>query len=61
MAKLSDSDRRALVLRMDGMSYKEIAQQMGITEVAVNSLLARARHKVKVLIRKVENDEHHCK
>ena len=49
IAGLPDSERLPLLLQMEGMSYKEIAQEINITEGAVNNRLARARAKVKVL------------
>ena len=52
IAELPDSERLPLLLQMDSMTHKEIAQKLNITEGAVNNRLARARAKVKVLILK---------
>src|SRR4051794_8311137 len=42
--ELPETQRSALVMReLDGLSYEEIAQAMGITLAAVKSLLVRAR------------------
>ena len=48
--QLSARDRLALLLRVEGMLCKEIAQALGITENAVKKRLSRARNKVKMLI-----------
>jgi len=42
---LPEQQRAALVLReMEGRSYEEIAEELGVSESAVAQLLARARH-----------------
>ena len=56
IAELPNSERLPLLLQMNGMSHKEIAQKLNITEGAVNNRLARARRKVKVLILKMNED-----
>ncbi len=56
ISKLPKSEREALLRRKDGMSHKEISQELGITEAAVNSLLARAREKVRGIVLKMEDD-----
>ncbi len=53
IGRLPDSERLPLFLQMNGMSYREIAQKLAITEGAVSNRLARARAKVKVLIPKM--------
>ena len=53
IAELPDSEQVPLCLQMNGMTHKEIAQKLDITEGAVNNRLARARRKVKVLILKL--------
>ena len=40
--KLSDRDRRMLLLRHEGYSYREIAQVVGVSETSVGTLLLRA-------------------
>ena len=54
--KLSDLDRRAILLQQEGMSYREIAQELGVTEAAVKHRLARARRKVKELVDGMDED-----
>ena len=54
IAKLPESERETLLLQIDGMSHKKIAQVLDITEAAVNGRLARARKKVEVHL--LEND-----
>src|SRR6476469_7321894 len=40
--RLSDRDRRMLLLRHEGYSYREIAQVVGVSEKSVGTLLLRA-------------------
>ncbi|MHB8894464.1 MAG: RNA polymerase sigma factor [Candidatus Geothermincolia bacterium] len=48
LAQLPERHARALVLReLEGLSYKEMAQQMGMSEKAAESLLHRARVQLK--------------
>ena len=54
--KLPDLDRRVILLQQKGMSYREIAQEVGVTEAAVKHRLARARRKVKELVDRMEED-----
>lgn len=44
--KLPDLDWSAMRLYLEGMSYREIAQGLGVTEAAVKDRLARAKRKV---------------
>ena len=53
---LPDLDRKAMLLRQDDMSYREIAQELGVTEAAVKHRLARARRKVKELVDGMDED-----
>ncbi len=48
--QLPDLDRRAMLLRQDGMSYREIAHELGLSEAGVKNRLYRARQKVKELV-----------
>ena len=50
IAKLPNSQRRVLLLQAEGKSYKEIAQELKVSEVDVNNWLARGRAKVKMLM-----------
>ena len=54
--KLSDLDRRAMLLPQDGMSYREIADELGLKVGAVKHRLYRARRKVKQLVDEMEED-----
>ena len=54
IARLSDPDRLALLMRRSGMLCKEIAQALGITENAVKKRLSRARKKLKGLLHEPE-------
>ena len=54
--KLPDLDRRVMLLQREGMSYGEIAQELGVTEAAVKNRLYRARRKVKELVDGMEED-----
>jgi RNA polymerase sigma-70 factor (ECF subfamily) len=50
--KLPERQRMAVVLhRFEGLSYKEVAQAMEITETAVESLLARAYRALRDLLK----------
>ena len=47
VAALSENQRRALLLhRFEGLSYREVAEAMGLTLEAVRSLLVRARRNL---------------
>lgn len=48
LARLPERQRRAIVLlRYDGLSYKEIAAAMGVSTTAVDSLLQRAMTRLR--------------
>jgi RNA polymerase sigma-70 factor (ECF subfamily) len=49
IAKLSNSQRRVLLLQAEGKSYKEIAQELKVSVTDVNNWLARGRAKLRVL------------
>jgi RNA polymerase sigma-70 factor (ECF subfamily) len=47
LAALPDGQRRALLLReWQGLSYREISEELGITQAAVETLLFRARRSL---------------
>src|SRR5215210_8875636 len=47
LAELTPNQRRAILLReWQGLSYREIAQQLGLTQAAVETLLFRARRSL---------------
>lgn len=45
--QLSDRDRKALMLRYSGYSYKEIAEQLQVRQPLVGTLLKRATSRLK--------------
>ena len=48
---LPDGQRRAFVLRaVDGLSYREIAAELGVTEAAVETWIFRARRKLAAAV-----------
>ena len=51
--QLPDSERQPLLLRLNGMSHKEIAQELGLSEAVVNNRLARGRKRLKSLVHKL--------
>lgn len=53
---LPDLDRRAILLQQEDKSYREIAQELGVTEAAVKHRLHRARRKVRDLVDRMEKD-----
>lgn len=42
LARLSDRDRRLLLMRGEGFSYKEMAEAVGVAPASIGTLLARA-------------------
>lgn len=46
LARLSDRDREALLLKAEGFSYEEIADALGLAKGAVGTTLARARRRL---------------
>ncbi|HET9985751.1 MAG TPA: sigma-70 family RNA polymerase sigma factor [Longimicrobiales bacterium] len=46
LARLSERDRDALLLREAGLSYREIAAQLGLAPGAMGTTLARARQRL---------------
>jgi len=45
--RLSDRDRRMLLLRAEGYSYRDIAKALDITEASIGTLLARAKREFR--------------
>jgi len=50
--ELSETERRALLLRLSGNSVKEIARSMNISEKSAENAILRARTKLKTSIKK---------
>ena len=50
--ELPHSEREPLLLQMNGMSHKEIAQVLDLGKAVVNNRLARARNRLKSLVLK---------
>jgi RNA polymerase sigma-70 factor (ECF subfamily) len=46
LARLSERDREALLLKAEGFNYQEIAATLGLSKGAVGTTLARARRKL---------------
>jgi len=47
LALLSPREEEVLLLRLEALKYREIAEQLGISMNSVNTLLARALHKLQ--------------
>lgn len=46
LASLAERDRNALLLKEDGLSYDEIADQLGLSRGSIGTTLARARKRL---------------
>jgi RNA polymerase sigma-70 factor (ECF subfamily) len=55
LAKLSEKDRGALLLKAEGFGYGEIAAALGLAPGAVGTTLARARRRLVEAYRAEEN------
>lgn len=54
LARLSDTDREALLLKAEGFSYQEIASALGLAPGAIGTTLARARRRLVEAYRALE-------
>lgn len=54
---LSEQELKVLDLRLEGYSYKDIANKLGITEKSVGGCLGRIRIKTSSILEKIENQE----
>jgi len=55
LAALPETQRRALLLReWQGLSYREISEELGITQAAVETLLFRARRSLAAGLERVQ-------
>lgn len=50
MAGLTSREEEVLLLRLESLKYREIAEQLGITDKAVATLLARALRKLQAAV-----------
>lgn len=58
MMELGERDRQLLMLKyVEGMSYGEIAEQVGVTASAVQSRLHRARGQLRKLLLRADREE----
>jgi len=56
LGKLKEPLRSCLLLRHEGLSYREIADALGLRESSVGRYIARARSKFMELYRKIGNE-----
>jgi RNA polymerase sigma-70 factor (ECF subfamily) len=54
LERLSETDRCALLLKTEGLSYEEIASALGLAKGAVGTTLARARRRLVETVRALE-------
>jgi RNA polymerase sigma-70 factor (ECF subfamily) len=54
LARLTDTDREALLLKAEGFSYQEIASALGLAPGAIGTTLARARRRLVEAYRALE-------
>ena len=55
--RLGDRDRRVLQLRFfDGLTQREIAEDIGVTQMQVSRLLSRLMTKLRGLIGELDGD-----
>ena len=57
LSVLTPREEEVLLLRLDSMKYRQIADQLGISINSVNSLLARALRKLQVAMSRQMNKE----
>ena len=57
MQKLEEKERHILELRLEGMTYKEIAESLGITERALRRRYGRAIQKLRKIIEQIEQEQ----
>lgn len=56
LAKLPDNWRRAILLRLEGYSYQEIAGRLGVKPPTVNAWLTQARQQLRRLLNPPDDD-----
>ena len=52
IAALSENCKKILLLRIEGFSYREIAEKLVITEGTVKTQISRARKKIQKILEK---------
>src|SRR5271165_3301298 len=58
---LAEVDRQIIVLHLEGLSYAEIKEVMGLSETAIAARLTRIREKLKEQIRSAQAARHGAK
>jgi len=54
LERLTETDRSALLLKAEGLSYEDIATALGLSKGAVGTTLARARRRLVETVRTLE-------
>jgi RNA polymerase sigma-70 factor (ECF subfamily) len=57
LSHLSRREEEVLLLRLEGLKYREIAEELGITPSSVNTLLCRALKKLQIVTGAAETGE----
>jgi RNA polymerase sigma factor (sigma-70 family) len=57
LSVLSPREEEVLLLRLEALKYREIADQLGISINSVNTLLARALRKLQAAVSQMTNQE----
>jgi RNA polymerase sigma-70 factor (ECF subfamily) len=57
LSVLSPREEEVLLLRLEALKYREIADQLGISINSVNTLLARALRKLQEAVSQQTNEE----
>lgn len=60
LAELAERDRTMLLLHHEGISYQEIAEQIGVAPSSVGSLLTRAHRRFLVTYEALHGSEDHA-
>jgi RNA polymerase sigma-70 factor (ECF subfamily) len=55
--RLSETDRGALLLKTEGLSYEDIASALGLSPGAIGTTLARARRRLVETVRALERGD----
>ena len=60
LSMLSAREEEVLLLRLEAMKYREIAEQLGISVNSVNTLLSRALRKLQDAMLQTEKGKHNA-